>query len=495
MLERIKKIASRYNGAAIDSILLTFVKVITALLGIIVTKLLSMHFTLHEYGTYSEAMLIVTTASSLAIFGLTDAVNYFYNAADTEEKKENYVGTIFTIEYIVGIICAAVIMAIQIPLINYFKNESLKDILFFVAWLPLFQNLIPMFQVLFVSIGRAKLIAVRNLVFSTARLIVVLIACFVTKSIITIFIILLLLDLAQVVYFIVAFGRRKFKISIRHFRKQLIKPILEFSIPMAVYVLATVLSRDIDKYVISFFSDTSTLAIYANAAKLLPFDLVTQSFITVLIPIITRQVAAADFKQAKHSFKAYLRLGYVATWIIVSCVIINAKEAMLILYDPKYLPGLAVFIIYLFVDMIKFATTPMILIAKGKSRTLMICTLCSLAANFALNMITFPIMGMIGPAISTFVTTFGLIAVLLALDGKAINTNAFQLFDWKEMLIVFLEMALAGGGAYLLKLLLYRFTASPVIIMGISSGIYFVALLLLNRKRLMDCFRTINMMK
>ena len=72
LLGRIKKIASRYNGAAIDSILLTFVKVITALLGIIVTKLLSMHFTLHEYGTYSEAMLIVTTASTLSIFGLTE---------------------------------------------------------------------------------------------------------------------------------------------------------------------------------------------------------------------------------------------------------------------------------------------------------------------------------------------------------------------------------------------------------------------------------------
>ena len=66
-----------------DSILLTFVKVITAVLGIVVSKLLAMHFSLHEFGTYSEAMLIATTASSIAIFGLTNAVNYFYNAASS----------------------------------------------------------------------------------------------------------------------------------------------------------------------------------------------------------------------------------------------------------------------------------------------------------------------------------------------------------------------------------------------------------------------------
>ena len=495
MTGRVKKLSSKYNGAATDSILLTFVRVITAVLGLLVTKLLSMHFSLHEYGTYSQAMLIVTTATSLSIFGLTNAVNYFYNAADTEEKKEEYVGTIFSIQYIVGTLCAIVIMAIQIPIIQYFKNDDLRNILYLVAWLPMLQNLIPMLQVLFVSIGKAKLIAGRNFVISVLRLAVVLVACFVTKSIITIFIVLLLLDIGQVVYFMVAFARRKFRVSVKYFKKRLLKPILAFSIPMAVYVLTNELARDIDKYVISFFADTSTLAIYTNAAKVLPFDLITQSFITVLVPIVTRQIAVKDYEKARTTFTAYLRLGYVATWIVAFGVVVNAKEAMLFLYDKKYLPGLSVFIMYLVVDMIKFSNTTLILTAKGKSKVLMVCSLSALGANAVLNVILYQFMGILGPAVATVIITLGLVLVLLILGGKEIDTSLAKLFDWKEIVIVIIELAVVGFGAYLFKMFLYSFISSSIIVLAIDYLLYLVVMLLLNRKRIMNCFRTINMMK
>lgn len=495
MSGKLRQLSGKFHGAASDSILLTFVRVITAVLGLLVTKLLSIHFSLHEYGTYSQAMLIVTTATSISILGLTNAVNYFYNAAASEEDKKKYVGTIFSIQYFIGILCAIIIIVIQVPIIDYFKNDDLKNILYLVAWLPLLQNLIPMLQVLFVSIGRAKLIAGRNFVISVARLCIVLIACYVTKSIRTIFIVLLLLDIAQVAYFMWAFSRSNFRISVRQFDKSLLKPVLAFSIPMAIYVLTNELARDIDKYVISFFSDTSTLAIYTNAAKLLPFDLITQSFITVLVPIVTRQIAAMDYEKAQTTFRAYLRLGYVATWIVAFGVVINAKEAMLFLYDPKYLPGLSVFIIYLFVDMIKFANTSLILTAKGKSKTLMICSLSALGANFILNIILFKLFGILGPAIATLIITFGLVTVLLGLGGKEIQTTIFGLFNWKEMAIVACELIVVGGGCFFLKGVLYSFISSSAIVLMVTYAIYIAIMLLLNKRIILDCFRTINRMK
>lgn len=495
MLNRIKMTTKRFHGAASDSILLTFVRVITAVFGLLVTKLLSIHFSLHEYGTYSQAMLIVTTATSISILGLTNAVNYFYNAASEDDKKEKYVGTIFSIQYFVGILCAIIIIAIQIPIINYFKNDDLKDILYLIAWLPLLQNLIPMLQVLFVSIGKAKLIAIRNFVVSVARLCIVLAACYVTKSIRTIFIILLFLDILQVVYFMWAFSRGNFKITIWQFDKTLLKPVLTFSIPMAVYVLTNELARDIDKYVISFFSDTSTLAIYTNAAKVLPFDLITQSFITVLVPIVTRQIAAGDYENAQTTFKAYLRLGYVATWIVAFGVVINAKEVMLFLYDSKYIPGLSVFTVYLFTDMIKFANTSLILTAKGKSKTLMICSISALGANFILNIIMYNLFGVLGPAIATLIMTFGLVSVLLSLGAREIKTRILNLFFWKELVVVAIELIIVGAACYALKLALYTIIKSTFLILIITYGVYISIMLLINKRRILDCFRTINRMK
>ena len=490
-----KQLSGRFSGAASDSVLLTFVRVITAVLGLLVTKLLSIHFSLHEYGTYSQAMLIVSTATSISILGLTNAVNYFFNAVAERARKEKYIGTIFSIQYFLGIFCAAIIIIIQLPITKYFKNSDLQNILHLVAWLPLLQNLIFMLQVLFVSTGRAKLIAIRNFIISVARLIFVIVACYITKSIRTIFIVLLVLDVAQVAYFMWAFRKSNFKISIKQFDKSLLKPILSFSIPMAIYILTNELTRDIDKYVISFFSDTVSLAIYTNAAKILPFDLITQSFITVLIPIVTRQIAKKDYQNAQATFKAYLRLGYVATWLIAFGVVINAREAMLFLYDPKYLPGLSVFVVYLFVDMIKFANTSLILTAKGKSKVLMLCSIGALVANFALNIIMFMLFGMIGPAIATLIITFGLVIVLLSIGGKEIKTNIFHLFNWKEMGIVGVQMVLVGIICYCIKHTLYYITDSYIVVLIISYGLYFCLMAILNKKRIIDCFKTINQMK
>ena len=77
---------------------------------------------------------------------------------------------------------------------------------------------------------------------------------------------------------------------------------------MAVFVLVNSLNRDIDKYVIAFFTDTETLGIYSNAARLLPFDMITASFITVLAPIFTRQVKAEDNSKVLDTLKIFIRV-------------------------------------------------------------------------------------------------------------------------------------------------------------------------------------------
>ena len=67
----------KLRGTSYDAMLLTFAKVVTAILGLLITKLLSTHLSIQEYGTYSQALLIVSTASSMCILGLADATNYF----------------------------------------------------------------------------------------------------------------------------------------------------------------------------------------------------------------------------------------------------------------------------------------------------------------------------------------------------------------------------------------------------------------------------------
>ena len=93
---------SIFSGASGDSFFLIFVRVITLVLGILITRVLSGHFSLQEYGTYSQVMLLITTISSMITFGLMDGINYYFCREVEKERRDSYVSTIFGLQYIIG---------------------------------------------------------------------------------------------------------------------------------------------------------------------------------------------------------------------------------------------------------------------------------------------------------------------------------------------------------------------------------------------------------
>ncbi len=483
------------NGAAVNSLLLMFVHVITTVLSMVVTKLLSVEFSLGEYGTYSQALLVTTTATSLSILGLTNATNYFYNRTQDEKEQRKYVSTVFAIQYAAGILCALLIVLARVPISKYFGNDRLPNVLLIVALTPLMTNLIAMYQTLFVSIGQAKKIAVRNFVVSALRLGAVCLACYVIKNIVTVLVIILILDVGQVLYFALAFKKDKYFIKVKDGSPKLIREILAFSIPMAVYVLTNSLSRDTDKYVISAFSNTETLAVYTNAAKVLPFDILTTSLITVLVPIITRYINQKDFGEAKNVFKLYLRIGYIMTCVFVGGAVAVARYLMLFLYDEKYMAGLSVFIVYLFVDMIRFANVTTVLSGSGNTKILMFVSVSGLVLNAVFNIITYKLWGMIGPAITTLVITFLMTLALLIAGARVIKTNVFRLFDFKEIALIGAEIIIFGTGAYFLSNYLHGLGMSLFFVLAISYGAYLLAVLGLNFKRILGCLKKLNSYK
>lgn len=264
---------------------------------------------------------------------------------------------------------------------------------------------------------------------------------------------------------------------------------------MSVYVLTNSLSRDIDKYVISLFCDTETIAVYANASKLLPFDLLTTSLITVLVPVLTRLINSKQFEDAQKVMKLYLQMGYVMTFIFVGGAVVLAKDLLLFLYAPKYLSGLTIFIVYLFVDMIRFANVTTILSAAGKTKILMRISVSVLVANAFLNVLTLKLFGIIGPAVTTLVLTLLMIMAMLRYGAREIHSSVFELFDYREMAIIGMEILLFGFAAGRLCSMLEAAGTSIFFRLAICYGSYAAAMLLINKTRIINCFRKLNQYK
>lgn len=479
-------------GTSGDAILLMVIKLVTIVLGFAVTRLLSQFLSVYDYGTYSQIMLMVSTVNTLTILGMIDGVNYFYCRERDEIQRERYISTIFALQCIVNVVVGSVLMILTEQICQYFDNPDVGKLLIFAATLPLLINLLSMLQVLLVSVGKAKMLAIRNLIVSVLRLVVVLLVVTVAQNVAIVLMTTLVLDLLQLAFFGVILRRNNCPIRIGRVDLRLLGTILRYCAPMGVFTAVSALNRDCDKYLIALMTDTETLAVYTNASKVLPFDIVMTSFCTVLVPAITRSVSRGDQPKARSLYRAFLEIAYISTTILCCAALAASPQLMELLYSEKYTGGLVIFCIYILVDLLRFTNITMVLAAAGKTGTLMFISLGSLAANAVLNVLLYWLMGVPGPAVATLLTTLGMGLLIVSLGAKELGTKIGCLFDGRflprfaaENLV--LTVVLHGLQAWLAGMGLHYF-----VVLVIICGLYGGVMLLLHGKRLLAALKNVN---
>ena len=227
------------NGPAFDSILLAFIQIITYATNIVTTKILSMELSLTEYGSYSTVNSIITIAASFTLFGLGDSINYYYNRKNDEEERTEYVNAIFFIQLLVGIGVGIALIFLSESISIYYKNPLVKPLILLICIKPWISNATHLYQVLFVSCGKSKLIAIRNLIISVLKVVMLYISVRLFKSLSAVFICLVILDIAQLIAFKYIFGQIRFRVKIFSFSKEKIAHIIKYCVPMGIYFVTT----------------------------------------------------------------------------------------------------------------------------------------------------------------------------------------------------------------------------------------------------------------
>lgn len=486
--------SKKLHGTSADALLLTVIKLVTVALGFVVTRLLSEHLSVHDYGTYSQVLLIVSTVTSLTILGMMDGVNYFYCSETDLEKREAYISTIFCLQCIISGVAGTVVLLLRQVICAGFDNSDVGGLLLFAAALPMLQNLLSMLQVLLVSVGKARVLAMRNLVVSLVKLAVVIFVVTLVKNVAVILTATMLLDAVQIGLFGFILRSYRCNLRFRSIRFRLVPQIMRYCVPMAVFIAINTLNRDCDKFLISYWTDTETLAVYSNASKTLPFDIIIASFTTVLVPQITRMVASRDHARAAELYKAFLEIAYVSTGILCCAAIVAAPQLMELLYSRKYVSGLTVFIIYIMVDLLRFTNITLILSAAGKTRKLMILAFGALVGNLVLNVVMFRLFGIPGPALATLITTLIMGGLILYFGAKELRTGLSSFFDWKYLLVFTVESLVTVLLLYQLQSWMARRGIHYLVTLLVVGGAYGAAMLLLHGKRLIRGLRSINRM-
>ena len=483
------------RGASWDSMFLAFGKVLTMLFSIISAKMMSEGLSLTEYGTYSQANLINTVGASLILLGLGDALCYYFSGkqADIDDQlRKRIVNTVFFLEMAVGLILAAAVIFGQDLLVAYFENPAVRLLLPVAAFLPMLTNLLYFYQVVYVASGKAKLMSIYSVAMTVVRIITIYFAVYVLKNLLLIYIVLILQDLVQIGLYNFTLVKKGVKINPLKISKKYIGPIFAYGLPMGIYALTSTLTRELAKLVVGKLAGTEDLAIYTNCSKLLPVDIIVSSFGLVLVPYIIRYVTEKNREKSIDLFSNYLRVGYYSVWILGTMLLVAPKTMISFLYDDKYLPGAAIFVIYIFDSMLRFATMHQVLVASNKTKLVMFYSLGCLALNFVLNILFYYLFGLIGPAIASLVSAVVYTWLILNKSTKLINAKWTDIFSLKEVGWLLLTLGGLWLGCSLLCKGLTAIGVHAYLSMILSMAVFGCSSLAIHFKEISGVLKKIN---
>lgn len=498
-----KSVSKRITGASVDSLVLAFIQLLTFATNIIATKILSTVLPLGEYATYSAANLIMNVGTSATLLGLGDCLNYYYNnkaVCKDRDSRISYVNTIYLLQSLIGIGAAAILLAANRPISSYFEDPALRPLTLLICLRPALQNLVHLYQVLFVSCGRSRIIAVRNMVIALLRIAMVWFSVVYKENLQMFFILSLGVDVLQLVTFSALFGKGQFYVNPAKGSAAKFRSVLSYGIPMGVYFITNTLMREVDKIVVGGLGTAEDLAVYSNCSKLLPLNILVVSFATVLVPHIMGLVSEKKFPKAAKLFKDYISIGYLSIWMLAGAILVSAREVVPFLYSDAYLPGLPVFVLYIVDAMLQFASLHLIVTANGDSKYLMKLSLALLGVNTVLNVALYYLfslwgMSLLGPAVATVLVTLVYNVLLIRKSSQILQEKVSAILPVGQMLQYAAVLLVAGVGffalkKYLLQLGVERYTAMLLVCAGYCVcvfGIYF--------KRYLAALKGINQYK
>jgi len=483
------------RGASWDSMFLAVGKVLTMLFSIISAKMMSEGLSLTEYGTYSQANLVNTVGTSLILLGLGDALSYYFNGKQKEIDdglQRRIVNTVFFLEMLVGLILAVCVTLGQNLLVSYFDNPAVRALLPVAAFLPVLTNLIYFYQILYVGVGKAKLMSVYSFAMTVVRIVTIYFAVYVLKNLLLIYIVLILQDLVQIAIYNISLVRKNVRINPLKISKAHIGPIFAYGLPMGVYAITNTLTRELGKLVVGKLAGTEDLAIYTNCSKLLPVDIIVTSFALVLIPHMIRHVTEKNREKSLELLSGYLKVGYYSVWILSTMLLITPKTVISFLYDDKYLPGAAIFVLYVVDSMLRFASMHQVLVASNKTKLLMIYSVGSLVLTFVLDIVFYRVFGLVGPAVAALVSAVVYAWLVLRKSLKLLEAKWTDIFNIREIGWLLLTL----GGLWLvcafLNRMLVHLGLHPYLSMILCMAVFGCSALAIHFRKISGVLKSIN---
>lgn len=478
--------------ASYNSVLLAGARLFSSASSILIAMILTKTLGLIANGIYAQCQTIISVGLSIISLGLMDGGNYFFVKTTCKQERQEYINAILFLVYFSGLILAGVIILFREPISRYFSTPALGSLLILVAFRPMLSSLINVLNVLYIATDRAKAVVFRNAMISFVHLTIVIVTAVTTKDVGMILTLYLVAEILINGFMLYTFGKVGYSVKLHLPCRAVLCDILRYCLPMAAYIAMNSLLRETDKLIIGWHETTEMQAIYSNCAKILPIDVVSSAFYTILVPKITQYLTRHQVENARIVFLNYLKIGLLSTGTFATAISLCPDQAICFLYSSDYLYGRNIFVLYNVVEFLKFANVTIVLSAVEKTKTLMIVSAAMLAANLFVSAALYEWIGFTGPAIGTVVITGVTVMILLTLSARILKVAFIKLIDVKFLLGYILKAIIFAAVCLFLKGFLLKIGVHQFIILFSVCGLYCLLVLLSNLREIKNCLSRVD---
>jgi O-antigen/teichoic acid export membrane protein len=407
--------------------------------------LLTRYLTKVEYGTFSQILLLATTLSLIFRAWLAKSIYYF--VPTSEHKKEIVVQTTLTLLGL-GLLAAVVIWVLRCQIAQWFGNQQLSSLIMFVSLYVLMLTLYGLVEPFFISLDRAHLLSVTNIVFSFVYLFAISYGLSRDITLRQLMMIIILLYLGLNLYLLINIlglpGRLSWIIN-----RQVLSGQLRYAAPLFLSSTIIVLGQQADKFIIATFYPTTDFAVYFRGAIELPMIvIITYTISNMLLPKwvqLFRDDRKKDFLRVWHQAvkkTALLMFPLFAIFLFLS------QRFITFLYTERYSGSVPIFRIYLLVLLIQVTAYDCVLQATGRTKGIFYASLLNVASNITVSLLLIRLVGPVGAAIG-LICGQGIAALYYLLQIRGIfQLSLGKVFPWLHLLQVFVLAMGLGAAVY-----------------------------------------------
>ena len=395
----------RKDSLSYASFILFLGKLFHSLTSLIIFAILSRYFSKGDYGTYRQFWFFGFTLVQVFLFGIPSSVNYFV-AGETQDRQRLFIKNSIVICFSLTFILGVLILIFRESFISLINNTQLSKFIVPLIILLIFSSPFHLYQPIFVSLKKNKVVVLISVVSSAALLLVVITTVALNASFSTfIYFLCSIMCITSVCILLIIILKAKLKtISIVW---DMIKDQVYFSFPLGISLFFGLASKQLDKILVSNFTDSETFAIYSNGAFELPFiGIITNSVMAILLPEFVRLWK----RNSKVSIiniwnNTIVKTGSIIIPMMVFFMSVN-KEIIVLLFGEAYLASSLIFLIYLLILPMRLANFGSILIATGKTKVIFKYSILSFVMNLLLSITGYKFLNTAGIAIATVISIY-----------------------------------------------------------------------------------------